>query len=64
VRLLADSPPPVDWLDFVPLGHGAESFARIVDSPDQVTKVILVTDLEAATAHSVAAEAEFAQQSR
>jgi threonine dehydrogenase-like Zn-dependent dehydrogenase len=64
VRLLADSPPPVDWLEFAPLGHGAESFARIVDSPDQVTKVILVTDLEAATAHSVAAEAEFAQQSR
>jgi hypothetical protein len=54
----------VESVAVVALGDGAESFGRIVDSPDRVTKVILMTDLEAANAHSVAAEAGLAQQSR
>jgi hypothetical protein len=45
--------------------HGAKSFGRIVDSPDRVTRVALMTDLEeAASPNSVAAEAGLAQQSR
>jgi hypothetical protein len=58
--------PPADVrLAGVALGRGAESFGRSVDSPDRVTRVILMTDLEeAASAHSVAAEAGLAQQSR
>jgi threonine dehydrogenase-like Zn-dependent dehydrogenase len=44
LALLADSPPPLDWLDFAGLADGAESFRRIVHSPAKVTKVILTTD--------------------
>jgi hypothetical protein len=59
-RLPADVP-----LAGVALGHAAESFGRIVASPDRVTKVTLTRDLEeAANARSVAAEAGLAQQSR
>ena len=48
----------------VALVRGAEGVGRIVDSPDRVTEVIVMTDLEAANARSVAAEAGLAQQSR
>jgi len=47
LRLLSASPPPLDWLDFAALADGAESFRRIVHSPEKVTKVILTIDRRA-----------------
>jgi threonine dehydrogenase-like Zn-dependent dehydrogenase len=48
LALLAEHPPPLHWLEFAMFGNGPESFRRIVDSPDEVIKVVLVTPLEAA----------------
>ncbi|MBD0318445.1 MAG: alcohol dehydrogenase catalytic domain-containing protein [Thermoleophilia bacterium] len=39
--LLADSPPPLDWLTPVPLERGGDGFHRLVSEPDVVTKVLL-----------------------
>lgn len=39
--LLADTPPPLDWVDVVGLDEAADSFRRLVEEPDSVTKVLL-----------------------
>jgi threonine dehydrogenase-like Zn-dependent dehydrogenase len=41
LELLADTPPPLDWVDVVGLDEAADSFRRLVEEPDSVTKVLL-----------------------
>jgi threonine dehydrogenase-like Zn-dependent dehydrogenase len=41
IDLLAQAPPPLDWIDVVALDEAAEAFRRLVDEPDAVTKVIV-----------------------
>jgi threonine dehydrogenase-like Zn-dependent dehydrogenase len=41
LALLADAPPPLDWVDVVGLDDAADSFRRLVEEPDAVTKVLL-----------------------
>ncbi|MFN2629219.1 MAG: zinc-binding dehydrogenase [Gaiellaceae bacterium] len=46
--LLANAPPPLDWIDVVGFDQAAESFRLLVEQPDTVTKVLV--DLGAARA--------------
>lgn len=41
LALLAERPPPSDWLDVFPLRDGAEAFRRLVHEPGSVTKALL-----------------------
>jgi L-iditol 2-dehydrogenase len=41
LELLADRPPPLDWLTVMTLEEGAEAFRRLVASPEAVTKILL-----------------------
>lgn len=41
LALLAESPPPLDWLTSLPLADGADAFRRLVEEPDAVTKILL-----------------------
>jgi threonine dehydrogenase-like Zn-dependent dehydrogenase len=44
VDLLAQAPPPLDWIDVVALDQAAEGFRRLVEEPDSVTKVLVDMD--------------------
>jgi threonine dehydrogenase-like Zn-dependent dehydrogenase len=48
LRLLADDPPPLDWLTVLPLAEGAEGFRRLADEPARYAKVLLSIADEAA----------------
>lgn len=41
LALLAQSPPPLDWLKVMDLSEGAEGFRLLVEEPASVTKVLL-----------------------
>jgi threonine dehydrogenase-like Zn-dependent dehydrogenase len=41
LALLAHAPPPLDWVDVVGFDDAADSFRRLVEEPDAVTKVLL-----------------------
>jgi threonine dehydrogenase-like Zn-dependent dehydrogenase len=41
LALLADRPPPPDWLDVLALDEGAEGFRRLVEEPGRATKILL-----------------------
>jgi L-gulonate 5-dehydrogenase len=41
LALLADSPPPVDWLTVLGLADGAEGFRVLVEEPSTATKILL-----------------------
>ncbi len=41
LELLAQAPPPLDWIDVVGLEQAAESFRRLVEEPGSVTKVLV-----------------------
>ena len=41
LALLAAGGIPTDWLEVMPLGSGAEAFARLADEPDRATKILL-----------------------
>lgn len=41
LALLAESPPPLDWLTSLPLADGADAFRRLAEEPDAVTKILL-----------------------
>lgn len=41
LALLAEAPPPLDWLTSLPLADGADAFRRLVEEPDAVTKILL-----------------------
>lgn len=41
LELLAEAPPPTDWLTILALSEGAEGFRRLVHEPHAVTKVLL-----------------------
>ena len=41
LTLLAEAPPPLDWLTPLPLAAGAEGFRRLVEEPEAVTKILL-----------------------
>ncbi|HSJ94916.1 MAG TPA: alcohol dehydrogenase catalytic domain-containing protein [Gaiellaceae bacterium] len=41
LALLAEAPPPLDWLTSLPLAEGAAGFRRLVEEPDAVTKILL-----------------------
>jgi threonine dehydrogenase-like Zn-dependent dehydrogenase len=41
LALLAEEPPPLDWLTPLALAEGAEGFRRLADEPDAVTKILL-----------------------
>ena len=43
LTLLAQSPPPLDWLTVMGLSEGAEGFRLLVEEPASVTKVLLAT---------------------
>ncbi|MDQ3659911.1 MAG: alcohol dehydrogenase catalytic domain-containing protein [Actinomycetota bacterium] len=43
LALLAQSPPPLDWLTVMDLAQGADGFRRLVEEPASVTKVLLAT---------------------
>ena len=41
LELLAEEPPPLDWLTPLPLEQGAEGFRRLVEEPHAVTKIVV-----------------------
>ena len=41
VEVLADDPPPLDWVTTMPLDEGARGFAGLTDRPDAFAKVVL-----------------------
>jgi L-gulonate 5-dehydrogenase len=41
LALLADSPPPVDWVTVLGLAEGAEGFRMLVEEPSAATKILL-----------------------
>jgi L-gulonate 5-dehydrogenase len=41
LALLADSPPPVDWVTVLELAEGAEGFRVLVEEPSVATKILL-----------------------
>jgi threonine dehydrogenase-like Zn-dependent dehydrogenase len=41
LALLAAGGIATDWLEVMPLGSGAEAFARLADEPDRATKILL-----------------------
>lgn len=41
LALLAESPPPLDWLTPLPLAEGDTGFRRLVEEPGAVTKILL-----------------------
>jgi threonine dehydrogenase-like Zn-dependent dehydrogenase len=41
LALLAEAPPPVDWLTVLALAEGAEGFRRLVEDPGEATKILL-----------------------
>ena len=41
LALLAESPPPVDWVTVLGLSDGAEGFRLLVEEPSVATKVLL-----------------------
>jgi threonine dehydrogenase-like Zn-dependent dehydrogenase len=41
LELLSNTPPPLDWVDVVGLDDAADSFRRLVEEPDSVTKVLV-----------------------
>jgi len=41
LQMLAERPPPDDWVEVLPLGDGADAFARLSESPPRATKIML-----------------------
>jgi threonine dehydrogenase-like Zn-dependent dehydrogenase len=41
LALLAERPPPLDWLEVLVLEDGAEGFRRLVHEPENATKILL-----------------------
>ena len=41
LRMLAERPPPDDWVEVLPLREGADAFARLSESPPRATKILL-----------------------
>jgi len=41
LRMLSEHPPAGGWVEVMPLGAGAEAFARLSESPPRATKILL-----------------------